>query len=155
MKRSDYFNLFLQATVATLRHFHREIEVGYEKPVKVKKETVKAEFGVCLDFFGELQGRVLYEMDSETAYNIARLMDYKGYDKLEEKQVCSSIKELGNLITARTTLGFEKEGLEVDISPPYLVDGKTDILREFKASFIRIPLKTSEGDIDICIAVKN
>ena len=72
----------------------------------------------------QLRGNIAYNMTKETARLIAEKMlgmPVAGFDELTE----SAVSELGNILAANATMIFEKKGVSVDISPPFVVTGES------------------------------
>lgn len=71
----------------------------------------------------EIRGNIAYNMTVESAKTIASKMmmgmPVETFDPLAE----SAIAELGNMLTANAAMIFEKQGSQIDISPPTVITG--------------------------------
>lgn len=78
---------------------------------------------VLIGMTGKVRGSVAYNMRVSTAMKIASVM-MMGTSVTELSEFAqSAISEMVNMLTANAAILFEKEGLEVDISPPNLIIG--------------------------------
>lgn len=105
---------------------------------------------------GDLEGRVIYEMNRITAVNLASEMNDEDIPGLNEL-VRSTIQELGNIISGNATTKLRNVANKktISITPPSMIVGSdTEISDNVSRKFLKVPLKTNMGDIYINLAVR-
>lgn len=108
---------------------------------------------VLLSLVGQIEGVVLYEMSTKTGLAlVSRMMgqEFPEFDNLAQ----SGVAELGNVITGQATIKLSREGYNVDISPPTLIQGKNIQISTLDFPRIVVPLKTELGDILVHLALR-
>lgn len=108
---------------------------------------------VLINLVGQVQGVVMYGMSYETGLNmVSRIMGQKftEFDTLAQ----SGVSELGNVITGQATIKLSYAGFQSNISPPTMIMGNGIKISTLDFSRIVVPLKTTIGDIDIHLALR-
>ena len=154
MALAEGYKQFLNAAVRTLSFFAPDIEVKCFKPKRVSALCDSAAYVFYLDFFGDLEGRAIFELPSQTARSFTNIMCY-GEVVEDEETVEETITELGNLITARASILLDNKGTTIDISSPELVDNENCPFEESETVFIQLPIETSYGELKINVGIKS
>ncbi|MFB6344311.1 MAG: chemotaxis protein CheX [bacterium] len=155
--KAEYINPFVKTAVSTLKQFIPDIEIerGELSVSESPFETVGT--ATYIGISGDLEGRVIYEMDRPTAVNIASAMNGEDLPGLNE-MVRSTIQELGNIISgnATTELRQAADNKEIEITPPSMIVGRdTEISDSVSSKFLSVPLKTNHGDVIVNVAVQD
>lgn len=154
--KADYVNPFVTKALDTLRQFLPDSEITrgdisvHETPFTTRGTAT------YLGISGDLEGRVIYQMDVGTAINVAGAMNQEEFGELNEI-ARSTIQELGNIISGNATTKLRNVADEktIDITPPSLIVGEnTKISDSVSSRYIRVPLHTDHGDFTINLAVK-
>lgn len=153
---ADYINPFVTTAVSTLKQFIPDIEIerGDLDVAESPFETVGT--ATYIGISGDLEGRVIYEMDRTTAVEIASAMNGEDLPGLNE-MVRSTIQELANIISGNATTELRKAAgdKDVDITPPSMIVGsETEISDSVSSKYLCVPLETNLGTIMINVAVK-
>jgi chemotaxis protein CheX len=109
---------------------------------------------VILGLAGDIQGRVMYDMDKSTAIKIAGVMngmDFDGFDDLAK----STISELGNIITGKAVSILNDRGFKFSITPPTLFVGNQMEMTDLGLDILVIPLEMEYGKMVINVALKS
>lgn len=147
--KAQFINPFVTAAVSTLEQFIPDSEINRgelnvaEAPVQTRGAAV------YIGISGELQGRVIYDMDRSTAIKIANAMNHENLSELNDL-VCSTIQELGNIISGNATSKLHEElnGKKVNITPPsMIVGGDTQISDSVDSKYLKVPLNCNCGEI--------
>jgi len=154
MALAEGYKQFLNAAVRTLSFFDPDIEIKCFKPKRASSLCDSAEYVFYLDFFGDLEGRAIFELTSQTAKAFTNMMCY-GEVVADEETVTETITELGNLITARASILLDNKGTTIDISSPELVDSENCPFAECETIFIQLPLDTSYGKLKINVGIES
>jgi chemotaxis protein CheX len=148
----NYLNPFLKAAKSVLA-----AELG----VQVDRGTVTVENAaytsqevtVLLSVVGDIQGIVLYSMDTSMALAMVSLMlgeEQAEFDELAQ----SGIAEMGNVITGVVTTYLAEAGYRCSISVPTLIVGKGMMLSTLDFKRMVVPLTTTLGNMSIHIALR-
>jgi chemotaxis protein CheX len=154
--KAAYINPFVTKSVDTLRQFlpDADIERG---DISAEETPFKADGTVTyLGISGDLEGRVIFQMEIDTALKIAGAMNQEEFDELNDI-ARSTIQELGNIISgnATTQLRSTADGKTIDITPPCLMIGQeTTISDSVRSNYLKVPLHTTYGDFIINLAVQ-
>jgi chemotaxis protein CheX len=93
--------------------------LSLDKTNKIENKGVMVVVGLT----HQLRGNIAYNMTVESAKSIASKMmmgmPVETFDAMAE----SAIAELGNMLTANAAMIFEKQGSQIDISPPTVITG--------------------------------
>ncbi len=108
---------------------------------------------VIIALVGSVEGNVFYSMTKNTAIQlVSRMMGEKltELDSLAQ----SGIAELGNVITGRASMKLSSAGYEATISPPSLILGRGASISTLDFPRIKVPLRTSDGEMVIHLALR-
>ena len=120
--RVEYINPFSEAAYNILvQVLEGEVKRGdlYLKSTCMPVMGVAAIVGLA----GDVEGRVIFDMTSETALKIASAMNQEEFTEFDE--LCrATITELANLITAQAVTKLHDLGFKFDLTPPALFTGE-------------------------------
>ncbi|GAB6392583.1 MAG: chemotaxis protein CheX [Treponematales bacterium] len=119
--RVEYINPFVEAAFTVLTE-----ALGVEaargdlslKPSTMAIRGVAALVGLA----GDVEGRVLFDMDKATALFVVSAMNGEEYTEMDE-MAKATIQELANMITARAVTKLHALGFKFDLTPPALFTG--------------------------------
>jgi chemotaxis protein CheX len=154
--KAEYINPFVTTTISTLEQFIPDIEINRGDLTVNESPFETVGTATYIGISGDLEGRVLYEMDRSTAVNIASAMNGEDLPGMNE-MVRSTIQELGNIITGNATTALRNAVGEkkIEITPPSMIIGTdTEITDSVSNQYLQVPLNTNHGDILINVAVK-
>jgi chemotaxis protein CheX len=119
--RVEYINPFVEAAFNILKEvMNVEVKRGdlYLKPSTMSIMGVAALVGLA----GDVEGRVLFDMDKETALFVVSCMNGEEFKALDE-MAKATIQELANMITAQAVTKLHDLGFKFDLTPPALFTG--------------------------------
>ncbi len=151
--RVEYINPFADSAVEILNTIGiKEIKRG---EVYMKTSAVKSMMGITLiiGLAGQVKGRVILNMDKVTGLNIASLMNSEKLTEFSEL-TSGTLTELANMIVGTAVTKLHNIGYKFDITPPAMVIGDNLKLSDREMDSLIVPLSTSEGTIDINVAIK-
>jgi len=109
------------------------------------------DISVVLGIVGDMQGQVIFGIETPTAHGIVGKMlggvEVKDLDELG----MSAIAELGNMITGNATGRFEKMKVSMDISPPTVLTGQGVKISWPLHRALVVPLNTEVGHVTISV----
>ncbi len=154
--KAEYINPFVKTAISTLEQFISDIEIERGE-LEVSESPFEAGgTATYIGISGDLEGRVIYEMNRITAVNIASAMNDEDFPGMNDL-VRSTIQELGNIISGNATTELRSAADEkvIEITPPTMIIGSdTKITDSVSSKFLRVPLETNYGDIHINVAVR-
>jgi chemotaxis protein CheX len=152
---AEVINKFLGATTTVLGdYFNIKIEPGGQAQA-VPASSPMEPVSVLLEMTGDLAGQFVFGCKPLVALDVARAMmmnpDYPDFDDMCR----SALAELGNMIAGMTSTYLSEMGIFVDLVPPLVVTGENVSIHFSVPVIIGVPLKTSAGEIRVCIALKS
>lgn len=153
--KAEYLNPFVQSSITVLGQFDPDLTVDRLNPSTVDPPYRTLGVTSYLGLTGALEGRVIYDMELETAHNIAGVMN--GESSLEMNDLGrSALQELSNMISGNAVTRLQNNGIgePLDITPPSLIVGEGSEISDHRSStFVQIPLETNHGQFLINLSV--
>ncbi len=118
--------------------------------LRMSKGTVKSN-GVIVNIglIGMLQGNILYNISIESAKKIASKMmmgmPVNDFDEIAK----SAISELGNMLAANAAIALEAKGVQIDISPPTLFTGDSNVTTNTDVKNIIVEMQIDDSKIEV------
>ena len=147
-----FLNPFLEAAYKVLQA-ETGLTVSKGKIELEKSALTTEDITVLISLVGEVQGVVMYGMSEQTCMEIVnRMID----QKLEEFNdfARSGISELGNVITGQASIILSENGLDANISPPTLVEGKSAKISMLDFSRVVVPMEIEVGRLTVHLALR-
>jgi chemotaxis protein CheX len=150
--RVEYINPFVEAAFNVLKEvLGQEVQRGelYLKSTSQPVLGVAAIVGLA----GDVEGRVLFDMGSETALAVASAMngeELEGMDDLAK----ATITELANMITAQAVTKLQELGFQFDLTPPAIITGQNMEVSDSGVEALIVPVQLDQGKIEINVAVR-
>ena len=150
--RADVAQPFVLAAKGVLEH-ELGSDVGRGR-VRVERGDFEAG-GVTavIGITGALSGAVLYRMSEATALAIVGRIMGQNFSELDAL-ARSGVGELGNVITGRAGALLDRAGVRAGVAPPVLIVGRGGLMSSLNIPRLLVPLETSEGTIDLQLALK-
>lgn len=150
--RVEYINPFVDSAFHILASTVSEhIEKG-ELRLGTLKNSMKGVV-IIVGLAGQVSGRVILDMDTETALKIASAMNEEILEEFDEL-VSATLTELGNMITGSAITKLHDMGFQFDLTPPALFFGKNIQVMESKMETLIVPLELPQGELNINVAIK-
>lgn len=150
--RVEYINPFVEAAMHIL-------SVTVNKDVKKGEISLKSSvtpmLGVALivGLAGQVSGRVIIDMEPETALKIASVMNNEDMTTFDE-MTSATLSELANMITGRAVTKLHSLGYKFDLTPPAILTGENLKISDTKIEALVVPLQLPEGKIEVNVALK-
>ena len=151
--RVEYINPFVEAAYNILTEvLGGQIKRGelYLKSTSMPVMGVAALVGLA----GDVEGRVIFDMNMETAMKIACKMndeELKSFDDLAK----ATITELSNLITAHEVTKRHDHGFRFDLTPPALFTGENMEISDHEVEALIVPMETGQGRVEVNVAIRD
>ena len=108
---------------------------------------------LVVGFTKQMQGKVVYNMTRETAQYVSSTMMLGVPVERFNDMAQSSLREISNVLTARTATNFSKRGFEVDITTPELILEEDYTLKLSDTQFLTVEMEVGGHNINISLAV--
>jgi len=151
--RVEYINPFVEAAYNILTEvLGGEVNRGelYLKSTSMPVMGVAALVGLA----GDVEGRVIFDMNMATAMNIASKMNNEelaSFDDLAK----ATITELANLITAQAVTKLHDLGFRFDLTPPALFTGENMEISDHDVEALIVPMDTDQGKLEVNVAIRD
>ncbi|MGP1593732.1 MAG: chemotaxis protein CheX [Treponema sp.] len=151
--RVEYINPFSEAAYNILTEVLQE---DVKRGDLYLKSTCMPVMGVAaiVGLAGDVEGRVIFDMASATALNIASVMNQEKLTEFDEL-TRATITELANMITAQAVTKLHDLGFTFDLTPPALFTGENMAISSSDIEALIVPMETAQGKIEINVAIRD
>ena len=154
--RVEYINPFVEAAYNILTEvLNVEVKRGelYLKSTSMPVLGVAAIIGLA----GDVEGRVLIDMDKATAIKVASAMlegmDMEPITELNDLGK-ATVTELANMITGQAVTKLHNLGFKFDLTPPAIFTGDNMEVSNADVEALIVPMEVPQGKIEINVAVR-
>lgn len=150
--RVEYINPFVESAFNVLKEvLQGEVKRGelYLKSTSIPVMGVAAIVGLA----GDVEGRVLFDMDKPTALKVASVMNGEELKTMDEL-VKATITELANMITAQAVTKLHELGFKFDLTPPAIFTGENMEVSDQDVEALIVPMETAQGKLEINVAIR-
>ncbi|MDD5456662.1 MAG: chemotaxis protein CheX [Candidatus Margulisbacteria bacterium] len=150
----DFINPFIIATTNVLKEIIPDIEMTRGTLGKQKNPIVTRGCASLIGVTGDVEGRVVLDMDQQTAINLAGGMLSEKLDHFDNL-VSSTINEIANMICGGAISILINAGKNLDISAPTMFTGRNlEIYDSAKVGeALVVPIESNYGQIIINVAM--
>ena len=149
--KAEYANLFIKSAMTV---FRREIKVSMtRKSLSRKSAPVPSlPMSIVIGVTGAIRGQVVYSMDTNFAYSVAKAMIPNRLPTDLRKLTSSAVSELANMITGQASIAMAGEHQLIHLTPPAVFTG-TDMTVDFLSiPTICLSMISEIGSMEINIA---
>lgn len=150
--RVEYINPFVEAAFNILREV---LNADIERGELYLKSTSQPVLGVAaiVGLAGDVEGRVLFDMSTETAIDIASAMNGERLESLDDLAK-ATITELANMITAQAVTKLQELGFSFDLTPPAIFTGENMEVTDTEVEALIVPVSLAQGKLEINVAIR-
>jgi chemotaxis protein CheX len=150
--RMELIQPFINATDAVLAQ-------GLESPVSIENLSMEEEAyrrkGIAAEvsLTGDIEGRIIFDLDPETALRVARQMSgsqLSASDELVSETVC----ELANQIIGNAVTSLNDQGFHFRVHPPALHTSERGARTSEDTEALVMCFNTSSGDVFMNVALR-
>lgn len=151
--RTEFVNPFV---AAALHVFRQELkEEPRRGPLRLEGSRVTpGEVTVAVGVAGDVEGLVLYGMDTSTAQRIVASILGIPPLRVEDDIMESGAAEIGNMITGRASMELEQQGYTCDITPPLVLLGRNILISTVAFERLEVPFDLATGRVVLHIALR-
>lgn len=150
--RVEYINPFVESTFNVM---HEVLQADVKRGELFLKSTSMPVMGVAalVGLAGDVEGRVLFDMEKSTALKIASTMNGEELTTLDEL-VKATITELANMITAQAVTKLHELGFKFDLTPPAIFTGENMEVSSHEVEALIVPMETPQGKVEVNVAIR-
>jgi chemotaxis protein CheX len=150
--RVEYINPFVESAFNVLKEV---LDTELTRGELFLKSSSQPVLGVAaiIGLTGDVQGRILFDMDERTALAIASAMNGETLTSMDDLAK-ATITELANMITARAVTKLSELGFKFDITPPAIFTGKDMEITNTQIESLIVPIQMPLGKLEINVAVR-
>lgn len=150
--RVEYINPFVESAYSIMKEvLNTEVKRGdlYLKKSSQPVMGVAAIVGLA----GDVEGRVLFDMDEKTAIDISSVMNGEVLTEMDDLAK-ATITELANMITAQAVTKLHDLGFRFDLTPPAIITGQNMRVTDMNVEALIVPFDLPQGKVEINVAIR-
>jgi chemotaxis protein CheX len=151
--RLDFVKKFIDSTADLFREV-----VGPQIDVARMRMRPSPEAGggvmAIIGLMGDAQGRVIFDMDSKTALQLACHMTGEPFDDITP-MVRSAIAELASMATGKAISEINDGGVRLKMSPPTVISGANLVSYDHGFETLVAPVETAYGEVRVNITIQD
>ncbi len=150
--RVEYINPFVESAFNVMKEV---LQCDVKRGELYLKSTSMPVMGVAaiVGLAGDVEGRVLFDMDRPTALNIASAMNNEEITTLDDLAK-ATITELANMITGQAVTKLHELGFKFDLTPPAIFTGDNMEISNQDVEALIVPMETPQGKVEINVAIR-
>lgn len=151
--RVEYINPFIESAIQILND---TVTKDIIKKDVYLSGNINQNHGIAIivGLAGQVTGRVIIDMNQDTALKIASIMNNDDIKILDELAI-ATLTELANIIVGNAVTKLHNLGYKFDISPPTMVTGDNLVINDPKLESLVVPLTLPQGTIEFNVAIKD
>lgn len=150
--RVEYINPFVEAAYNILKEV-LGCEVNRGELFLKSSSTPVLGVAALVGLAGDVEGRVLFDMNRPTAISIASVMNGEELKTLDELGK-ATITELANMITAQAVTKLHDLGFKFDLTPPAIFTGDNMEVSMSQVEALIVPMELPYGKVEINVAIR-
>lgn len=151
--RLDYIEPIIESAVSVLAEFTAApVERGDMK--LHGNSSASKEVAAIIGMTGDVDGRVIIEMDEATAVAMAGIMNQEPVKTLD-RLALDCLMELANVMAARAVSSLNDQGFLFRLTPPLIFTGDNlAFFSNLNLETLVIPLRTKAGDFNLNVSLR-
>jgi chemotaxis protein CheX len=150
--KAELANIFIRCAVEV---FQKEVNVHLTRKDLVKKTSPVPSLpvSIILGITGFVRGQIVYAMDQNFAFNVAKAMLPNKLPAEVRKLANSAVSEMANIITGQASIALAGESQKINLTPPAVLMA-SDLHMDFlDIPTIALSLISEIGVLEINIAL--
>ena len=150
--RLDYINPFIDAATSVLTMLTgMPVERG---TMELRRDaSATKEVMAVIGMAGEVEGRVILEMNNDTALAMAGIMNQEPFEELSHLAQ-DTLMELTNLVVAKAVSMLNEQGFLFKLTPPLIFTGANLSTASMNLETLVIRLHASAGEMNLNVALR-
>lgn len=150
--RVEYINPFVESSVSVMKEVLNVDVTRGQISLRAKAIPV-LDVAVIVGLVGQVEGRVIFDMDLGTVLKIVSNMNGEKITDLDDLAK-ATITELGNMITGRAVTKLSEMGYKFDVTPPAVFQGQNMSISDLEIESLIVPIDTPLGKLEINVALR-
>ncbi len=119
-----------------------------------RSSTASKDIVTIVGMTGEVEGRIVLEMDKDTAVALAGVMNEERFTELTPLAL-DTLMELTNVLVAKAVSTLNDQGFAFRLTPPLIfTGGSLSFFSNLNLETLVIPLRGRMGDVNLSIALR-
>ena len=151
--RLDYINPIIDSVIKALTELSGgKVERGY---VKLQhRSSASKEVATIIGMTGDVDGRIIIEMNNDTALALAGIMNQATFTELDQLAL-DTLMELANIVVARAVSTLNDHGFAFRLTPPMIFTGSNlDFFSSLNLETLVVPLEANAGQLNLNVALR-
>jgi len=151
--RIEYIDPIVESAIAVIAEFTGSpVERG---DMKLHGDSsASKDVAAIIGMTGDVDGRIIMEMDSRTALAMAGIMNREPFTRLD-RLALDSLMELSNIVVARAVSTLNDRGFSFRLTPPLIFTGSNlSFFSSLSLETLIIPLHTKAGDCNLNVSLR-
>ena len=151
--RLDYIDPIIDSAISVLGHLTGDtVERGDMK--LQRQSSASKDVAAIIGMTGDVDGRIIIEMNSDTALAMAGIMNKAVFQELDHLAL-DTLMELANVVVARAVSTLNDRGFAFRLTPPMIFTGANlSFFSSLNLETLVIPLRAKAGDLNLNIALR-
>jgi len=150
--RVEYINPFVESAYSIMKEVLNTDVTRGDLYLKKSSQPVMG-VAAIVGLAGDVEGRVLFDMDEKTAIDISSVMNGEELTEIDEL-VKATITELANMITAQAVTKLHDLGFRFDLTPPAIITGQNMKVTDMNVEALIVPFEVPQGKVEINVAIR-
>ena len=148
----EFANIFIRSAIEV---FQKETKITLSRQSLAKKNAPVPSLpvSIILGITGYLRGQVVYSLDENFAYNVAKAMLPNKLPAEIRKLTNSAVSEIANIITGQASIALAGEKMKIDLTPPAVFSGTGMSVDFLSIPTICLRMISEIGVIEINVAL--
>lgn len=150
--KAEYANPFIRSAKLI---FEKEVKISLNRKELIKKEKPSPTLpvSIVIGVTGPVRGQVVYSMDRDFAFSVAKAMMPNQLPNEVRKLINSAVSEIANMITGRASMEMAGESEMIDITPPAVFTGPGMRMDFLNIPTISLTFLSEIGTLEINVAL--
>ncbi|HUI67586.1 MAG TPA: chemotaxis protein CheX [Nitrospirota bacterium] len=151
--RLDHINPIVDSAITVLAEFTGSPVNRGDMKLRRRPSTSR-DVATIIRLKGNVDGRIIIEMDGSTALAMAGLMNNDLFRELD-RLALDTLMELANIIVARAVSSLNELEFALRLAPPLIFTGtNVSCFSSLDTETLVVPLHTNVGDMNLSLALR-
>lgn len=151
--RLDYINPIVESAIKALSEYTGAPVVRGNMQLKQDAPPSK-DVAAVISMAGEVEGRIILEMEKATALAVAGIMNQERFSELTPYAL-DTLMELTNVMIARAVSQLNDQGFTFRLTPPLIFTGANlSAFSSLNLETLVVPLRANAGEMNLNVALR-
>lgn len=151
--RLDYINPIIDSAIHVLSECTGEVVQRGDMKLQRLSRADK-DVAAIISMTGDVDGRIIIEMNSNTALAMAGIMNEASFQELD-RLALDTLMEFANIVVARAVSLLNDRGFAFRLTPPMIFTGSSlSFFSSLNLETLVIPLRSKAGELNLNVALR-